>query len=150
VGPADQALRLLLRHSEWWERLAAEDHELLHHLPEPHGPLSNWLERQLHEHGPLAWGALREGLGDELRAAATGLMDSVAVDDVVEFDDLRRVINLLWRRQLKERGEELARLGDDDPQARRELLEVHRRLQALDNPAAPVPREGRSGPAAIA
>ncbi len=136
VGPADQALRLLLLHSDWWERLAAEDHELLHHLPEPHGPLSNWLERQVHEHGPLAWGALRESLGEDLRAAAIRLMDSVAVDDVVEFDDLRRVINLLWRRHLKERGEELARLGDDDPQARRELLEVHRRLQALDPPPA--------------
>jgi DNA primase len=138
VGPADQALRLLLRHSEWWERLAAEDHELLHHLPHPHGPLSNWLERQIHEHGALAWGSLRESLTEDLLAAATRLMDSVAVDDVVEYDDLRRVVNLLWRNHLKERGEELARLGDDDPQARRELLEVHRRLQALEAPGASV------------
>jgi DNA primase len=137
VGPADQALRLLLRHSEWWEQLAADDHELLHHLPEPHGPLSNWLERQLHEHGPLAWSALREGLGDELRAAAMRLMDSVAVDDVVEFGDLRRVVNLLWWEHLDKRSKELAQLGNDDPQARQELKEVARRLDALNiRPAA--------------
>ncbi len=138
-GPADHALRLLLRHSEWWERLGEDDHELLHQLPEPHGPLSNWLERQLHEHGALAWGALQEALTDEpFAVAAQRLMDSMAADDVVEFDDLRRVINLLWTQHLRERSAALARLGSDDPQVRQELQELLQRQRALRS--APQPR----------
>ena len=37
AASADLALRLLLRHADWWERLAADDHELLHELGGTHG-----------------------------------------------------------------------------------------------------------------
>ena len=51
AGPADVALKLLLRHSDWWERLSAADHALLHGLGGRHGAIVAWLERQLVEHG---------------------------------------------------------------------------------------------------
>ncbi|WP_308296386.1 DNA primase [Rhizobacter sp. J219] len=47
----DTALRMLLLHSEWWQQLDADDHELLAELPAPHGPLCAWLERHLHDQG---------------------------------------------------------------------------------------------------
>lgn len=55
---ADHATRILFGHSELWETLTLEDHHLLCELPVPHGSLLAWLEAQLHEHGPLPWGAL--------------------------------------------------------------------------------------------
>jgi len=62
AGPADLALRLLLRHSDWWERLPAEDHDLLHRLGGVHGVAVAWLERQILEHGALTWATLAPAL----------------------------------------------------------------------------------------
>jgi len=59
---ADQALRLLLTHSSWWEQLSPTEHEQLLALEAPHGPLSAWLDRTLAEEGALHWPALRERL----------------------------------------------------------------------------------------
>ncbi|MFN0185627.1 MAG: DNA primase, partial [Aquabacterium sp.] len=39
TGSAELALRLLLRHADWWDRLTAEDHHLLHSLGGDHGAL---------------------------------------------------------------------------------------------------------------
>mgnify|MGYP006196812095 CR=1 FL=1 len=53
---------LLLANAQAWDRLSADDHSLLAHLPAPHGAVFAWLEAQLHEHGPQPWAALREAL----------------------------------------------------------------------------------------
>ncbi|HYN59434.1 MAG TPA: DNA primase [Rubrivivax sp.] len=138
IGPADQALRMLLQRSEWWERLDAEDHELLHRLPDPYGALCGWLERQLHEHGAQPWHTLQALLAEQpFGEVALRLMGTMAVDDVVGFDDLRTVLNLLWRQHLSLRSEALAALGLADPQARQELADVLQRLRALSAQAAP-------------
>jgi DNA primase len=132
TGPADQALRMLLRHSDWWEQLASEDHELLHGLAAPHGTVFAWLERQLHEHGALPRGTLQSALAEAGHAEFTArLMNSMAADDDVAFSDLRSVVNLLWRLHLGQRSEVLAALGVADPQARLELQDVLGRLRTL-------------------
>jgi DNA primase len=131
-GPADQALRMLLRHSDWWDQLSSEDHELLHALPEPHGSLFAWLDRQLHEHGALPRGTLQTALAEAGHAEfTTRLMNSMATEDSVEFSDLRTVLNYLWRLQLSRRSEVLVERGVADPQSRLELQEVLGRLRAL-------------------
>ena len=56
----DLAARILLNHSELWDILSSEDHGLLCELPAPHGELFTWLESQLHEHGPVSRGTLKE------------------------------------------------------------------------------------------
>ncbi|MEO7852845.1 MAG: DNA primase [Rubrivivax sp.] len=144
TGPADQAARMLLLRSEWWERLGNDDHELLSALPHPHGGLFAWLERQLHDHGALSCGALQAALADtdhdpEPGALAARLLSSMAVEDSVEFDDLQAVINLLWRAHLGQRSEALAAIGGTDPLARQELQEVLASLRALG------PRPARQG-----
>ncbi len=63
AGLADQALRLLLRHNEWWERLSGEDQGLLHELGGVHGEVLAWLERQITEHGATDLGRARRGHG---------------------------------------------------------------------------------------
>jgi DNA primase len=142
TGPADQAARMLLLRSEWWERLGNDDHELLSALPHPHGGLFAWLERQLHDHGALSCGALQAALADteqdpDHAALAARLLSSMAVDDSVEFNDLQAVLNLLWRAHLGQRSEALAALGGSDPLARQELQEVLASLRALGVKPAP-------------
>ena len=61
--PEDRIVSLLLLQAVWWDRLTAEDHELLHALPAPHGDLLAWLERDIVEHGPRPWAAMRTALG---------------------------------------------------------------------------------------
>lgn len=76
-GPADLALRLLLRHSDWWDQLPSADQEMLHDLGGLHGAAVAWLERQILEQGPPTWAALAgmlqamaAGAGPEAHAAA--------------------------------------------------------------------------------
>ena len=104
AASADLAVRLLLRHADWWDRLAADDHHLLHDLGGEHGALVGWLEQQLTDHGTQTWAALAEALqGHDLEAAAVRIVDPASLDDRHEFEDLQRVLHRLW----------VATLGDE-------------------------------------
>ena len=75
AGRADHAARLLLGSTALWEAMSHDDHAMLCQQPAPAGALFVWLEAQLHDHGALSWGALREGLrGDALEPFALKLM----------------------------------------------------------------------------
>ena len=126
AAPADLALRLLLRHSDWWERLSSEDHVLLHGLGGAHGELMAWLERQLTEHGPSTWAALDQSLqGEPWQAQARAWVNAADPDEVQDFDDLRRVVHRLWLIHLRDQMDALIAEGRTD----RELLQ---RISALD------------------
>jgi len=113
AGSADLAIRLLLRHSDWWERLTQDDQALLHELGGTHGAVVAWLERQLTEQGPLTWAALDPLLAAEAwQAEALAWVDAAAPDEVQHFDDLTRVIHRLWVAQLREDLGELIAQGD--------------------------------------
>ena len=62
----DRAVWLLLHRSELWMHLDGESHDLLAAQEGPYDAFFRCIERSLHEHGPLALGAMLE----ELRAAA--------------------------------------------------------------------------------
>ena len=62
TGRADHAARLLLSATSLWDAMSHDDHAMLCEQPAPAGALFVWLEAQLHDHGALPWGALREGL----------------------------------------------------------------------------------------
>jgi DNA primase len=97
AASADLALRLLLRHSDWWERLSADDQHLLHDLGGAHGQVVAWLEQQITEHGPQTWATLEAALsGTPLHAQALQWVDSAAFDEEHSFDDLQRVVHRLW------------------------------------------------------
>jgi len=145
VEPSGQALRMLLLHSEWWERLAAEDHDLLHHAPGPVGELSAWLERFIANHGPAPWASLEAALGAHpLHAVAQQAMAAMAVDDVLSFADLRRTMNLLWIEHLKPQADVLAAKAAADPRALTQLKLVLERITALKQ-AVSLPLEASSG-----
>ncbi len=114
---ADLALRLLLRHSDWWDALSAEDHQLLHDMGGDHGALVVWLEQQLMEHGHMTWAALHTALeGHELQAAALRLTAPLAMDDTPTLADLQRVMHRLWVAHYRDMVAALIAEGRTDPE----------------------------------
>ena len=135
-SPADTAVRLLLLHSDWWERLEADDHELLHGLPEPHGPLCAWLERYLHEHGASPWSVLERALqGTDWAALSPRLVPPGSEEDELKPTDLRRVLDGIWVKTLQQQQALLVRQAASDPSALQKWREVdahlRRRQQSL-------------------
>ena len=135
---ADHAVRLLLGHSATWDSLSSEDHALLCALPAPHGPLLTWLESQLHEHGPQAWAALREGLQDHpSQALALQLMSGPAMDDTADhqretLQELRNLVNRMLVEQLKMLETEAIEASKADPTALDRYRELQARRRALE------------------
>jgi DNA primase len=142
TASADLALRLLLRHADWWDRLAADDHQLLHGLGGEHGALVSWLEGRLHDHGAETWAALDEALQDhDLQAAARRIADPASLDDRHELADLERVMHRLWDAELNAQIRELIACGRTDREQLdhianlRKRADQHKRL-ANQAPAA--------------
>ncbi|MDE2275650.1 MAG: DNA primase, partial [Burkholderiales bacterium] len=134
AAPADLALRLLLRHSDWWERLSAEDHGLLHGLDGLHGRVIAWLERLLTDQGPLTWAALDTALPDEPWAAqARQWVTAADPDEAQDYADLQRVVRMLWVDRLQVQAQQLAATAPtlrDELERLRSVNEQIRRLKA--------------------
>jgi DNA primase len=91
--PEDRIVHLLLTQPAWWDQLTAEDHELLHALPAPHGALVAWLERDIVEHGPRPWAAVRTAVtADDSTAAA---LAALRMDEGEEFEADASALRLL-------------------------------------------------------
>ncbi len=136
VRPAsrsDRAVGLLLANAQAWDSLSGEDHALLAHLPEPHGPLFAWLEAQHHEHGPQPWAALREGLRghpDEAFALQQVEQATAGNDTEAELVELRDVMDRLRLDQWEREASELAPLAGNDPAAMERLRQLNARIRA--------------------
>ena len=135
---ADHAVRILLDNMAALESLSAEDHHLLCNLPAPHGPLFSWLERQLHEHGPQPWVALREGLmATESEAYALKLMAGYelgADSDASEaLSELRHLLNRMLIEQLKMEETVAIETAKADPSALQRYRELQARRLALES-----------------
>jgi DNA primase len=145
--PEDRIVHLLLTQSSWWDRLTAEDHDLLHALPAPHGELLAWLERDILEHGVRPWAALRVALADDeqLRGALAQL--AVDSDDIdLDFNDLRRMLDTCLLEALSAQQRELAVAATTDPAARaayqqsfERMLHLKQRIGAAHHGDAAVP-----------
>ena len=145
MDPATQALRLLLLHSDWWQQLTSDDHELLHGLPAPHGELFAWLERQVGDRGAASWAVLEAALAEHEHAGtARDAMSAMAIEDVVTADDLRTVVQRLWIGRLSVEAAALAEQAASDPEALRQLKPVRERLDALKRSLGAGQREGAS------
>ncbi|MGH6624972.1 MAG: DNA primase [Burkholderiaceae bacterium] len=135
----DHAARLLLANMAAWEALSHEDHAMLCELPAPHGPLFVWLDRQLHEHGPLPWGALREELREhEFEALALQLMSGPATGAPAEpkesGQELRGLLKLILIDRLKLQETEALAAAESDPTALQRYRALHERRRGLMAP----------------
>ena len=112
-GAGDLALRLLLRHSQWWDRLSDEDHQLLHELGGDHGLLVSWIERAVVEQGHLPWSAIHEALrGHASFEFACRLVGPVPADEVNTPAELQQVMQRLWICRLEAEAAQAAQAGD--------------------------------------
>jgi len=129
-SPADQAMRMLMLHSAWWDELGTADHELLHALPAPLGELCAWLERQLAEHGTTPWAALSEGLvGHPLQQVLHSLVPDISLPDEMSLTDLQRTLNQLWIMKLGAESSRLIVQAQTDPNALKQWRLVDQDLQ---------------------
>ncbi|MDQ7742901.1 DNA primase [Hydrogenophaga pseudoflava] len=133
----DRAVGLLLANAAAWDRLSADDHAMLAHLPPPHGPVFAWLEAQLHEHGAQSWAALREALRGQVFEAyvcAEVEQATIAADSDAEREELAGVMELLRRDALETRAKQLAALAQQgDRAAYEEFKRVTELLKALNS-----------------
>jgi DNA primase len=131
--PEDRMVHLLLTQAAWWDQLTAEDHELLHTLTPPHGELVAWLERDIVEHGPRPWAAIRTALAADDNAAAA--LVALRLDDSEEFEatvsDLRLLLDGRLLEAVKARQRELAAAAANDPQAMLEFRQTQDRVRQL-------------------
>jgi DNA primase len=134
AASADLALRLLLRHSDWWQRLSGEDQALLLELDGSHGRAAAWLEQHVIEHGDAPWSVLLEAIVDEdWQGDAQRWLAAGAVDEEQSFADLQRIVHRLWLARLRD---ELAALiatlpaeGASDTAARESIIALNRRIE---------------------
>jgi DNA primase len=98
-SPQDNIVAALMQDSLCWQQLGGPEHDLLLGLPAWHGDALRWLERQLTEHGPQPWAALRQGMaGNEWADRARALIDDAVVPaDHATIDDLRALLKQLSR-----------------------------------------------------
>ncbi|HWS04401.1 MAG TPA: DNA primase, partial [Burkholderiaceae bacterium] len=139
---ADHATRLLLVRMDLWEGLSHEDHAMLCELPAPHGALFAWLDSQFHDHGALAWGALRDELaGREFEALAQTVMSGGHALAATEGDEaareLRALLDLMLIDRLKQLETEALAGASSDPQALQRYRTLHERRRLLSARRAP-------------
>jgi DNA primase len=146
AAQADLALRLLLRHSDWWTRLAGDDHAMLHDLGGDHGEVIAWLEQQLNEHGDQTWAALEQAMTDQAwHAQARRWVDVAAADEEQSFDDLLRVTHRLWRARLEQEVSELIATGQTDRPTLDRVQTLRARIK--DHQAAELDPSGKAAAA---
>ena len=131
AGLADQALRLLLAHNDWWDRLSGEDQTLLHGLGGAHGEVLAWLERQLTEHGAQTAAVLSEAMsGQPWAAVAQGWLQAEADAEQHHLEDLQRVLQRMWIEALGDAAHALAS-AEPDAQGLAELRRLRQRIAEL-------------------
>jgi DNA primase len=116
--PEDCVVQILFGQPAWWEQISAEEHDLLHALPAPHGLAIGWLERNIAEHGVRPWAVLRHALSDdELLTEDVRRLASTEGDPDATLAELRRSLDHLILRDLEQRKASLLGSAAADPGA---------------------------------
>ena len=136
----DRAVWLLLQRSETWAQLDGETHDILAAQDAPYDLFFGCIERCVHEHGPLAPGAMLAELREGVRQDAGGM---AVVSRIAAFHDpesdsdisheLSLVIDKLRLQAVDDELKLLFDSGVQSPDAQRrsrELMEARKRLKA--------------------
>jgi DNA primase len=150
TGRADHAARLLLSATSLWDAMSHDDHAMLCEQPAPAGALFVWLEAQLHDHGALPWGALREGLrGADLEPFVMKLMAEAPKNDDEKAEansqdavreaqqELRALLNRMHIDRLKALETEVIEAAKADPTQLARYKDVVERRKKLEASLVP-------------
>jgi len=143
--PETRAVQMLFGHPEYWEQLSMDEHELLHALPAPHGPLIAWLERDMSEHGPRPWAVLSHALREDgtLDGQALAVADGDA-DPGATFTGFRRAVDLLLDRDLKLQTQALIAQAATNPAALTRYRAVFRHWEEVKARLSAAPADDES------
>ena len=131
AASADLAVRLLLRHSSWWQHLVPEDHALLHRLGGEHGIVVAWLEQQLMELGTQTWSALDQLMtGQPWQERARQWVNHGSADEVQSVEDLQRVLHRLWCAELREQVAALIAEGSTERMRLDQIAALNGRIRS--------------------
>ena len=140
----DHVLRLVLGNLAAWEVLSGEEHLMLCEQAVPHGPLFAWLESQWNEHGPLPWGALREGLrGHEGEALAVLLMsqnlqpngseaEATTASTQEGLGEFRQLVNRMLVERVSDWMNQAIEASKNDPGALQRYRDLQKRKLELE------------------
>jgi len=130
--PDSRVVQMLYGHPEYWDQLSTDEHELLHALPAPYGPLVAWLERDHSEHGPRPWAILSHALRDDpaLGEEALAIADGDADPDAT-YADFRRAVDTILDRELRAQAQSLIARAAAEPAALVRYREVYRHWEEV-------------------
>jgi len=86
--PLDRIVWMLTAHSDMWEQLPSSLHDLLCSQPGIHGDFFCWLDRLIHDQGPLAQPELIQIMQESEQPPADELPDMPALDESHDFASL--------------------------------------------------------------
>ena len=135
---ADHVLRILLGQLSAWDELSGEEHVMLCEQPAPHGPLFGWLESQVHEHGSMHWGALREALrghaGEPLALKLMTAEIAAAQTDDAEHGraELRQLLNRMLVERISLWMNQAIEASKADPSALQRYRDLQQRKAELE------------------
>lgn len=146
--PLERAAWLLLHRSDLWDHLPAEAHDLLCEQPLPLGAFFRWLDRLVHDQGPLGSAELLKGLhgqgpeDEALAALGERLSGLHAMDNNAQatVDDLMSLIRPIQLLAVKDELELLLQSGElsDVAESRKiELIRLHNSLKLEISRARP-------------
>jgi DNA primase len=133
AGPADIAVRLLLQHADWWDRLSPDDQQLLHDIGGTHGEIVRWLEGQLMEHGAMTWSALHDALeGQPWAEEARAWVRAGLGDEGYQLEELQQALSMLVQEVLKQEADAIiaSEPGAEELRRYREILEQIKLIKA--------------------
>jgi DNA primase len=134
---AERAARILLGDLAALDTLSGEDHAMLAEQAAPLGPLFAWIESQAQEHGPMPWGALREGLREHpAEALALKLMSGAELlSDTGQAEtrqELRQLLDRMLIERLGSQMNEAIAASKSDPAALARYRELQKRKLVLE------------------
>lgn len=103
LTPVERCIRILLIHSDWWEKLPSADQELLCDQPGWQGELFKWLERLIVDRGTVNWAALAQmARSEHWYDMMMSLMDSIALEEDIQFTELAGYLEKIRSAKMRE------------------------------------------------
>ena len=98
------------------------------------------MERQIQD-GPCSWAVWQEALREtEWAGLVARIITADALQEELQFTDLRRVLDGMWVRELERQQVELSRRAASDPAALQAWRDVEEHRRSRLNALSPAPR----------
>jgi DNA primase len=128
----DRAVQILFSSMNVWTQLSTEQHQLLCHLPSPHGGALSWLDQQLNEHGTMSWAQLSAlPMPESWGSWLLGLIQNIPSELETDSSELTSILLELEKADLSAQLTQMAPLVGQDPQLYEQFKSLSARYALL-------------------